>query len=451
MHLLEFTLKQHTPIIHFQHDQDGATLRATEVKPKLDRYIIEKFGGKVEMEKSWFNNFEKGSLDYKMRIEGTRQDEYFIFSTYENPKIQNQIKADFREKKFILNSPYFADNSLLKKKDEKIENKEKPIKVYDSVNSNLKEAKIGLKFSALKVTLITKDKKLQTEIENVIEEFFIYNNFGTRQSKGFGCFSVDSINKVLVNNDFEKIVLKSKKTNEIFRTNINEKGAGLFENISNSYKVLKSGINIPFGNNPKYLKSLLFLYFCEKHTTRWEKRWIKQKAKENTKLDDFKNGNKSIGCDCSKTLEVPISPNYRYVRAVMGLAETNEYQTNSHNNKYIVEVDGGGIERYQSPLLVKVHNGKVYFICNNDFEVIKDKAIDFKLHSKRGDIKSHNADFGVLNTPEEFDLVDFLNWSNSHMKNVKSKDERDEKCKDDLKDYCFEIVQIKPPLEKPKS
>jgi hypothetical protein len=24
MHTLSFTLKQHTPIIHFQHDQDGA-------------------------------------------------------------------------------------------------------------------------------------------------------------------------------------------------------------------------------------------------------------------------------------------------------------------------------------------------------------------------------------------------------------------------------------------
>lgn len=26
-------LKQHTPIIHFQWDQKGATLRATELKP----------------------------------------------------------------------------------------------------------------------------------------------------------------------------------------------------------------------------------------------------------------------------------------------------------------------------------------------------------------------------------------------------------------------------------
>jgi len=37
-----FKLKQHTPIIHFQADQKGATLRASELKPKLDRFLIDK-------------------------------------------------------------------------------------------------------------------------------------------------------------------------------------------------------------------------------------------------------------------------------------------------------------------------------------------------------------------------------------------------------------------------
>lgn len=40
MKTLKVTLKQHTPLIHFQHDQYGATLRASEVKPKLDKFII---------------------------------------------------------------------------------------------------------------------------------------------------------------------------------------------------------------------------------------------------------------------------------------------------------------------------------------------------------------------------------------------------------------------------
>ena len=70
MYKIEFTLKQHTPIIHFQHDQDGATLRATEVKPKLDRFIIEKLekSGVNNIETGWFNNIEKKSLDYQMHI-----------------------------------------------------------------------------------------------------------------------------------------------------------------------------------------------------------------------------------------------------------------------------------------------------------------------------------------------------------------------------------------------
>ena len=40
---LEYNLKQQTPMIHFQakdgNCEEGLTLRASEVKPKLDRFI----------------------------------------------------------------------------------------------------------------------------------------------------------------------------------------------------------------------------------------------------------------------------------------------------------------------------------------------------------------------------------------------------------------------------
>ena len=52
--VITYELKQETPIIHFQHNQSGATLRATEVKPKLDRFIIKKLGGVEKIDKSWF-------------------------------------------------------------------------------------------------------------------------------------------------------------------------------------------------------------------------------------------------------------------------------------------------------------------------------------------------------------------------------------------------------------
>ena len=48
MHKLTFTLKQHTPLIHF-HSEVDASLRATELKPKLDNFLH----ANTEVEKKW--------------------------------------------------------------------------------------------------------------------------------------------------------------------------------------------------------------------------------------------------------------------------------------------------------------------------------------------------------------------------------------------------------------
>ena len=44
MRKLTVILRQHTPLIHFQHYQDNATLRASEVKPQLDRFLLTQLG-----------------------------------------------------------------------------------------------------------------------------------------------------------------------------------------------------------------------------------------------------------------------------------------------------------------------------------------------------------------------------------------------------------------------
>jgi hypothetical protein len=85
MKTLTITLKQHTPLIHFQHSQKGATLRATEVKPKLDRFVLTALGnGNYEAgieeakNKGWLigKKCEHPALNYKIRIEseGDRED-----------------------------------------------------------------------------------------------------------------------------------------------------------------------------------------------------------------------------------------------------------------------------------------------------------------------------------------------------------------------------------------
>lgn len=68
-----YSLEQETPLIHFQYDQAGACLRASEVKPQLDRFIIMKLGGKALMRndtemKKWFISDMHNALNYRMTI-----------------------------------------------------------------------------------------------------------------------------------------------------------------------------------------------------------------------------------------------------------------------------------------------------------------------------------------------------------------------------------------------
>lgn len=58
---LELDLKCHAPIIHFQPEEEGATLRASEVKPKFDRYLLKKVP-------SLKKRFKNQSLAYKMKF-----------------------------------------------------------------------------------------------------------------------------------------------------------------------------------------------------------------------------------------------------------------------------------------------------------------------------------------------------------------------------------------------
>lgn len=108
MYKLEVKLKQHTPLIHFQWEQEGATLRASEVKPKLDRFVLEKLGKEaggskedcykrgldIAKNKGWLIG-ESKALDYKMKI---KLEKYptVSFSNVESAKENlNDLKVEF--------------------------------------------------------------------------------------------------------------------------------------------------------------------------------------------------------------------------------------------------------------------------------------------------------------------------------------------------------------------
>ncbi|HAQ38287.1 MAG TPA: hypothetical protein DCQ58_07230, partial [Saprospirales bacterium] len=274
MYKLEFTLKQHTPIIHFQHNQKGATLRATEVKPKLDRFIIEKMNvdGKT-IPKGWFIG-EHEALDYKINITGNADN-------YE--KIENDH----------TNSPMYFGNM----------GNENPPK--------------HLKFSEiLEGTTFSKHFDLCKEISKHIADFFFLNNFGSRQSKGYGSFSIEKYTMNAEEWIFPEVDTTKYLNIEfakIAESDLKKKYILPFRKIDWFYRSLRSGINY----KGLYFKSALFMYLYYQKKTQWDKKTIKAQY--------FNNIDQSL-IEFNKKKQKNISVNIHYQKT----------QSTNHNNPDIL-------------------------------------------------------------------------------------------------------------------
>lgn len=172
-YVLCFDLEQITPLIHFQPKEVNPTLRVTEVKPKLDRFIIEKIGkgAYVSVRKSvrtkykgWFikKDDEVYALDYKMQIVPN--------SAVSVNKIEGYFGFDAQGN--VIKSPMFFANMS---------------------NSQNEDFFVKKEFSfcpKLKLFILLSDEKLKENIKDSINEFFLLTNFGMRQSKGYGSFII---------------------------------------------------------------------------------------------------------------------------------------------------------------------------------------------------------------------------------------------------------------------
>ncbi len=213
MNKIEIEIIQHSPILHFQPDLKGSTLRASEVKPKLDKYLVSKLNGSINKD-CYIDYKHNRALNYSLKIE---------ISEEANPIIIN----------FGRNSPYFGKTSI------------RGI-FYDE---------------PIKLVFLSFHTNLLNFINDNINEFLLINNFGHRQNKGFGSFTTKEFQQkpyeqVLRDNDF---LLKST-VNSIERKNnygLVKKFVNLFNFIDKEYKILKSGINI----TSFYKKSILLQYF----------------------------------------------------------------------------------------------------------------------------------------------------------------------------------------------
>ncbi|MGE4456975.1 MAG: hypothetical protein AB7E13_08555 [Arcobacteraceae bacterium] len=216
-----FTLKQHTPLIHFQSEQSGATLRASELKPKFDRFLLKLKNPNITPSKG-----PQGELyfNYKVKI------------TSLGNSIEDIEKINPHNGKKIPDPLFFGN-------------------MGEGAKKRFTHAK------ELHIEFLCFVPQLKEMIENNFEAFLAQTNFGTRQSKGYGSFYLDK--------PFNTSLIPYK----VYSFN----STNWKNDIKLIYSFLRQGINYPKGRDVTrfYCKPAIFGYALKNNWT-WDKKAIKQ-------------------------------------------------------------------------------------------------------------------------------------------------------------------------------
>ena len=347
--MLTVKLTQQTPMIHFQFAEPRAVIRGSELKPKLDRFLIEQMGGlnKAVLDHGdWFIQdhvftlFRKSleenphaqcggrlALDYKVRI-----------TTGGEPEISLEIGKSF----FGYTQ---EDRQELR-----------------NHGSNISIKTVEYRPDRVFLTVCSRHDSL---IEYVSEEhskrlelFFLLNNFGTRQTKGFGSFTVGGRGfhpkpDDLIREYYQQF-MKGLQAYEL--TPNNARGDPL-QWIWVTYGLMKSGFNLPAGGNRRdYYKGFLLTYlYREGRTDRNDKAFIKQQLL----ADEYVPGIDRRGN----------GEEYVFVRALLGLATQSDWYSAGEGRSWrhgsptvTVSAEDPEIARIPSPILFSVADEKRVFM-----------------------------------------------------------------------------------------
>lgn len=348
-----YELKQQTPLIHFQYDQQGATLRATEVKPKLDRYLISRYKAEhpnEEIPLNWWINPDKDKT--------------------------NEVTVKALNYRIIIQC----------QDKEKVELSTRDFSIFYG-NAGREADKIGgVRSNNIKLSIVCINSGLRDFINRSISDFFIIHNFGNMQRKGFGSFIINGI----TSEEIAKLLCTAYHSKYCY---VLPAGAFPFVRIKTLYSLMKSGYN--FRNI--YKKSLLFQYM-KKLNIQNEKHGLKvrQYAPKVYKPENISKVYENIHKN-------HLSPNeeFYYVRALLGLAGTLEFKGQAgidrrgNQKTYSIVLSDGSIqtrsnaedainlkigieqkpdnqnsnneneeifERLKSPVFFKIIDNKIYYV-----------------------------------------------------------------------------------------
>lgn len=410
----EYKLVQHTPLIHFQHSEPHACLRATEVKPKLDRFLIEqlekddRFGdGRW---KKWFvGDGSQQSFDYMMRIT-PNSEQVDRTQSIENGIERAIARAEHRPPNAGLHEihkNYFG-------------NMASGNNIQDTVQAIQETFKESLFYKdGLTLTIRCFIPELLTFIDEHIRGFFMMHNFGTRQRKGFGSFTVDISTKPNEPKGFD-LVGKYCPNAYYCKLGNDVNADALLDAVWVISAFLRSGFNRGEGN---YVRGFVFRYFQrEKNPLANDKAFVKQQVLHNVYNEATRGEHLH-----------PYGNNvrYRYVRGLLGTNENSRFcrAPNAHTPVYDIYTHSAeGIERFPSPLLFKPI-GKFVFILpqkmpdkifGSEFYILKKKqeeeydskaTSDQKLNYLKQECKG-----GMIKTPTAEELAPGANSGDEALK-----------------------------------
>ena len=376
-------LKQYTPMLHFQWKEDGACLRASEVKPKLDRYAIQyldrKGIGPEKLPKDW-SDYDKDNpegthvaLRYKMRFSATKK------------------TVDENKKPHLL---YFGSIGANR---DRI--KEACFEGLSMTLVCMSENKIKLPDEDGGVTLLELLKRL-------LPAFFATHCFGTRSNKGFGSFGVvpntDSGAAITAEDLAGMLPPDCQKAFYMtYKLPIND-GYQMLDNIYVVSSLMKGGVNLQGGI---YFKSQLRQYALRNYAgVGSEKAFIKSKVFNDYEKERYKkyctnyaaNGNDQRDARYTK---------FAFYRALLGLTDNYAYRSREvdpqsrkpyFQKRIDVKPADKSIERFPNPVVFKPD----------------EKGLLVMVHSVPEKLRTSEFKFGRsithIKPPEEFDLVAFV-------------------------------------------
>jgi len=366
---LEFTLKQHTPLIHFQHDQEGATLRATELKPKLDKFLISKYKDEIDV---FIKKTASGDefLDYKVAVDTEDKKPVQI------PSIDN-FSAGNRESKISL--------------------------VLANMGRGENDKTRFSFFEEITVSIICLNKSLKDIIEKYFCQFLLRTNFGNRQSKGFGSFYLA---------EHDKNYVTPHTTYHFEVSDSISIQLELFSNINLFWRSLRSGINNGTGKSFRttfYFKSLMFAYAKSK-SVQWEKKTIKSELFFDILEDqkDSRNNNDTLHFE---------SKNKYLMKDMLGLSVQETWKSYSNavlTKKHVVKDSSdnwinGEIERMKSPIMFK----PIFNTQNNSVKVfVQVNKIPSKIRSEFFEVSNSisSKKVKIKFAPNEYYINDFFEF-----------------------------------------